>query len=69
MTDTEFNGEKYIFSIEIDCSKGTYIRTLAVQIGELLGYPAHMSSLSSNSFWEFYKGTMPNIIMKYNNAS
>ena len=39
------------FPIRIDCSKGTYIRTLAVQIGEVLGYPAHMSSLSPNSIW------------------
>lgn len=33
------------FRIEVDCGKGTYIRTLAVQIGELLGFPAHMSEL------------------------
>ncbi|WP_251126748.1 MULTISPECIES: tRNA pseudouridine(55) synthase TruB [unclassified Exiguobacterium] len=43
------------FRMEIDCGKGTYIRTLAVQIGEKLGYPAHMSELrrtSSGSFEE-----------------
>lgn len=33
------------FSIEVVCSKGTYIRTLAVDIGRKLGYAAHMSSL------------------------
>ncbi|WP_214826716.1 tRNA pseudouridine(55) synthase TruB [Exiguobacterium algae] len=33
------------FRIEVDCGKGTYIRTLAVQVGELLGFPAHMSEL------------------------
>ncbi|EPT8860543.1 TPA: tRNA pseudouridine(55) synthase TruB [Listeria innocua] len=33
------------FKLEISCGKGTYIRTLAVMIGELLGYPAHMSKL------------------------
>lgn len=33
------------FTIEISCGKGTYIRTLAVMIGEILGYPAHMSAL------------------------
>ncbi|OES43572.1 tRNA pseudouridine(55) synthase TruB [Domibacillus iocasae] len=33
------------FSIRISCGKGTYIRTLAVMIGEKLGYPAHMSRL------------------------
>jgi len=33
------------FPIKIRCSKGTYIRTLAVSIGEILGYPSHMSKL------------------------
>lgn len=33
------------FEIEVECGKGTYIRTLATQIGELLGFPAHMSHL------------------------
>jgi tRNA pseudouridine55 synthase len=33
------------FSFRVDCSKGTYIRTLAVDIGKTLGYPAHMSYL------------------------
>lgn len=34
------------FSFTVRCSKGTYIRTLAVDIGARLGYPAHMSSLT-----------------------
>lgn len=38
-------GTEIQFSIRVKCGKGTYIRTLAVQIGELLGYPAHMASL------------------------
>lgn len=29
----------------VTCSKGTYIRTLCVDIGKALGYPAHMSFL------------------------
>ncbi len=33
------------FRFRVSCSKGTYIRTLAVMIGEELGYPAHMSDL------------------------
>ncbi len=33
------------FSIRISCSKGTYIRTLCVDIGKALGYPAHMGDL------------------------
>lgn len=34
------------FYFEVTCSKGTYIRTLAVDIGKDLGYPAHMSKLT-----------------------
>lgn len=33
------------FSFEVVTSKGTYIRTLCVDIGQKLGYPAHMSQL------------------------
>ncbi|CAM3074022.1 tRNA pseudouridine(55) synthase TruB [Filibacter tadaridae] len=40
-----YEGEEITFRIRIACGKGTYIRTLAVQIGELLGYPAHMAAL------------------------
>ncbi|WP_339163460.1 tRNA pseudouridine(55) synthase TruB [Siminovitchia sp. FSL W7-1587] len=43
------------FRFSVQCSKGTYIRTLAVMIGEKLGYPAHMSDLvrtASASFRE-----------------
>ncbi|WP_153720392.1 tRNA pseudouridine(55) synthase TruB [Sporosarcina cascadiensis] len=40
-----FSGKDVSFSIRVRCGKGTYIRTLAVQIGELFGYPAHMESL------------------------
>lgn len=41
----EFRGETISFRFRVRCSKGTYIRTLAVMIGEKLGYPAHMSDL------------------------
>ncbi|MBU8877877.1 tRNA pseudouridine(55) synthase TruB [Bacillus sp. FJAT-29790] len=40
-----FNGETIQFRFRVSCSKGTYIRTLAVMIGNELGYPAHMSEL------------------------
>jgi len=40
-----FEGERVKFRFRVSCSKGTYIRTLAVMIGEKLGYPAHMSDL------------------------
>ncbi|WP_077326211.1 tRNA pseudouridine(55) synthase TruB [Virgibacillus siamensis] len=34
-----------IFTFKAVCSKGTYIRTLCVDIGKSLGYPAYMSDL------------------------
>ena len=34
------------FSFDVKCSKGTYIRTLAVDIGAKIGFPAHMSKLT-----------------------
>ncbi|MBA9024824.1 MULTISPECIES: tRNA pseudouridine(55) synthase TruB [Bacillaceae] len=40
-----FEGDTISFKFKVKCSKGTYIRTLAVMMGERLGYPAHMSSL------------------------
>lgn len=40
-----YEGQEITFPVRIACSKGTYIRTLAVQIGEALGYPAHMQEL------------------------
>jgi len=43
--ESSFTGERVTFNIRVSCSKGTYIRTLAVQIGEKLGYPSHMSKL------------------------
>ena len=43
--EEEFSGETIQFRFRVSCSKGTYIRTLAVMIGEQLGFPAHMSSL------------------------
>lgn len=33
------------FAFKVSCSKGTYVRTLAVDTGESLGFPAHMSKL------------------------
>jgi tRNA pseudouridine55 synthase len=41
----EYSGDVISFWFKVTCSKGTYIRTLAVMIGEKLGYPAHMSNL------------------------
>ncbi|WP_440895366.1 tRNA pseudouridine(55) synthase TruB [Amphibacillus sp. Q70] len=41
----EYSNQLAKFSIIATVSKGTYIRTLAVDIGASLGYPAHMSHL------------------------
>lgn len=43
--EVEFTGRTVKFNIDVTCSKGTYIRTLAVDIGRALGVPAHMSNL------------------------
>jgi tRNA pseudouridine55 synthase len=41
------------FRFRVTCSKGTYVRTLAVQIGDKLGYPSHMSDLIRTSSGKF----------------
>ncbi|MYL48650.1 tRNA pseudouridine(55) synthase TruB [Halobacillus litoralis] len=39
------DGDTFTFSFRVICSKGTYVRTLCVDIGRALGYAAHMSTL------------------------
>lgn len=51
----EWSGPLVRFNIRIRCGKGTYIRTLAVQIGEALGFPAHMSRLTRTESGAFDK--------------
>lgn len=49
----EYDMETNTFRFRVTCSKGTYIRTLCVDIGKKLGFPAHMSFLlrtESDSF-------------------
>lgn len=41
-----FNNNKVYFTIDVHCGKGTYIRTLASQLGELFGYPSCMNKLT-----------------------
>ena len=53
--DEEWSGSLLRFNIRIRCGKGTYIRTLAVQIGEALGFPAHMSRLTRTESGAFDK--------------
>lgn len=50
-----YEGQEITFPIRIACSKGTYIRTLAVQIGEALGFPAHMAELVRTASGTFTK--------------
>ncbi|MCJ7839683.1 tRNA pseudouridine(55) synthase TruB [Lederbergia sp. NSJ-179] len=51
--EIEWQAGEARFSFRVHCSKGTYIRTLAVMIGEKLGYPAHMSSLTRTASASF----------------
>ena len=42
----EFDGECCRLRFRVACSKGTYVRTLAVDLGAKLGYSSHMSHLT-----------------------
>ena len=44
-----YEGELARFTFRVKCSKGTYIRTLSVDLGEKLGYAAYMSQLTRTS--------------------
>ncbi|MFI8611726.1 tRNA pseudouridine(55) synthase TruB [Staphylococcus capitis] len=46
ISNLTFQNNQCHFEIEVSCGKGTYIRTLATDIGKKLGYPAHMSRLT-----------------------
>lgn len=48
-----FEGENISFRFRVTCSKGTYVRTLAVMIGEKLEFPSHMSHLVRTASGEF----------------
>ncbi|MDM5155997.1 tRNA pseudouridine(55) synthase TruB [Bacillus sp. DX1.1] len=48
-----FEGKAVSFRFRVTCSKGTYVRTLAVMVGEKLGFPAHMSHLVRTASGEF----------------
>lgn len=48
-----FEGKTVSFRFRVTCSKGTYVRTLAVMVGEKLGFPAHMSHLVRTASGEF----------------
>lgn len=46
-------GEPAVFRIEVDCSSGTYIRTLAADLGNALGGGAHLRSLRRTAIGSF----------------
>ena len=45
-SDLRFENLGCQFDIRVKCGKGTYIRTLATDIGKMLDIPAHMSKLT-----------------------
>ncbi|MCA9766550.1 MAG: tRNA pseudouridine(55) synthase TruB [Carnobacterium sp.] len=47
------NEKTVSWRFEVDCGKGTYVRTLSVDLGATLGYPAHMSDLTRTSSGTF----------------
>ncbi|MHC5267941.1 tRNA pseudouridine(55) synthase TruB [Enterococcus sp. LJL98] len=51
--DTQTQTQTWRFAV--DCGKGTYVRTLAVDTGQLLGVPAHMSDLTRIASGGFLK--------------
>ncbi|HAF53711.1 MAG TPA: tRNA pseudouridine(55) synthase TruB, partial [Thauera sp.] len=49
----DFDGERFTFTIRVHCSKGTYIRSLAMDIGAALGCGAHLSALRRTAIGGF----------------
>lgn len=46
MEPSRFENNKQVFAFEVVCGKGTYVRTLASDLGRKLGVPATMTSLT-----------------------
>lgn len=44
-----YKNGKFYFTIDINCGKGTYVRTIATSIGEKLNIPSTMSKLTRTS--------------------
>lgn len=45
----DLDNQTAAFKFKVECGKGTYVRTLAVDLGLQLGLPAHMSQLTRTS--------------------
>jgi tRNA pseudouridine55 synthase len=50
---TTATADPLVFGIEVDCSSGTYIRTLAADVGEVLGGGAHLRNLRRTAIGSF----------------
>jgi tRNA pseudouridine55 synthase len=51
--DVEPTDEPLVYRIDVSCSSGTYIRTLAADLGHLLGGGAHLRALRRTSVGSF----------------
>jgi tRNA pseudouridine55 synthase len=51
--DVEPGSEAGVFHIDVSCSAGTYVRTLAADLGRLLGGGAHLRGLRRTAVGEF----------------
>lgn len=51
--DVHGEPEPGVLSIEVECTAGTYVRTLAADLGHLLGGGAHLRSLRRTAVGEF----------------
>jgi tRNA pseudouridine55 synthase len=51
--DVDSTDEPLVFRIEVECSSGTYIRSLAADLGHLLGGGAHLRNLRRTAIGSF----------------
>ena len=51
ISDVEVDGDR--ISCQVHCSSGTYVRTLAFDVGEALGVPAHLAELRRTTVGPF----------------
>jgi tRNA pseudouridine55 synthase len=51
--DVDSTGEDGVFRVEVDCSSGTYVRSLAADLGAALGGGAHLRNLCRTAVGHF----------------
>lgn len=54
--DVAATGEPGVFAVEVECSSGTYVRTLAADLGAALGGGAHLRGLRRLAIGPFHDG-------------